>query len=345
MPVVPLRAPRAAAPARNSTQPDTALRFSSPDAMALRRLASMLAHHAPHDGVFPLRLPGTYALRVGRMTVDPVYATLRPSLCVVAQGAKVVMVGSEVIDYDAARMLVLSVDLPVAGQVTRASHREPFLGFRLDLDTARVADLSARVFPDGLPRAADMRAAYVGMTDDPIVDAVSRLVGLMGSPDDAQLLGPVVVDEILIRLLRSSVGPRVAQLGQPESGVQRIADAITWMREHVAQPATIREMAAAARMSPSTFHERFKAVTTMSPLQYQKALRLHEARRLMLFQHAEATDASRRVGYLSASQFSREYARYFGDAPSRDIARLQAAGSAGKVGPVQSKPAGRSRLP
>jgi len=309
----------------------TELSLAAPSALALRRLASKLVRYAPHDGVFPLRLPGTYALRVGRMTSEPVYATLRPSLCIVAQGAKIVMLGREVLDYDAARMLVLAVDLPVAGQVTRASSREPFLGFRLDLDAERVAELAARVFPRGIPKPSETRAAYVGMSDEAIIDAVARLVDLMAQPDDAQLLGPVVVDEILIRLLRSPVGARVAQLGQRSSGFQRIADAVTWIREHFAQPVTVQEMAAVAHMSASSFHDRFKAVTAMSPLQYQKAIRLHEARRLMLFQRLEGTDAAAKVGYVSASQFSREYARMFGAPPAKDIARLRNEG----LGPRQ----------
>jgi AraC-like DNA-binding protein len=118
----------------------------------------------------------------------------------------------------------------------------------------------------------------------------------------------------------------VAQIGQPKSGVQRIGDAVGWIREHFAQPVTVDEMAASVHMSASTFHERFKAVTSLSPLQYQKVLRLHEARRLMLFQKVDASDASHRVGYLSPSQFSREYARFFGSAPSRDVARVREEG-------------------
>ena len=135
-----------------------------------------------------------------------------------------------------------------------------------------------------------------------------------------------MVDEILIRLLRTAIGPRVAQIGAPKSGLHRIAEAVSWIRMHFAQPVTVDEMAASVHMSASSFHQRFKAVTTMSPLQYQKVLRLHEARRLMLFQKMDASDACRRVGYLSASQFSREYARFFGTAPARDIARLRAEG-------------------
>ena len=139
---------------------------------------------------------------------------------------------------------------------------------------------------------------------------------------------PLAVDEILIRLLRTPIGSRIAQIGHPKSGVQRIGEAVTWIRAHFAQPVTVEEMAASIHMSASSFHERFKAVTSMSPLQYQKVLRLHEARRLMLFQDMDASEACRRVGYLSPSQFTREYGRFFGSAPTRDITRLRHEGFA-----------------
>jgi AraC-like DNA-binding protein len=302
--------------------------LAAPGALALRRLAQLIARYAPHDGVFPLQLPGTYALRRARITSEPVHATLGPSLCIVAQGAKVMMLGGEVLAYDPARMLVFTVDLPVAGQLTRASRSEPFLGFRLDLTPARVTELAARVYPGGVPKPSDHRALFVGHATDGIIDAVARLLDLMVRAEDADLLGPLVIDEILIRLLQTSIGPRVAQIGEPKSGVHRVAQAVSWIREHFAQPITVDEMAAAANMSASAFHERFKAVTTMSPLQYQKALRLHEARRLMLFQEMDASEACHRAGYLSASQFSREYARFFGNAPTKDIARLREEGFA-----------------
>jgi AraC-like DNA-binding protein len=322
---------RSAEPQRDRRRPEPVrggealdeVNLEAPGALALRNLASRIARHAPHDGVFPLRLPGTYALRVGRVTTEPVHATLGASLCLVAQGAKAMMLGSDVLDYDAARMLVFAVDLPVAGQVTRASQREPYLGFKLDLQPARIADLAARVFPRGVPRHAEQSGLYIGRATDDIVEAATRLLDLMGQPQEADLLGPLVIDEILIRLLRTSIGPRVAQIGEPKSGVHRIARAIAWIREHVAQPVTVEDMAAAVDMHASSFHQRFKAVTTMSPLQYQKALRLQEARRLMLFQDLDATQACHRVGYLSPSQFSREYARFFGNSPTKDIARLR----------------------
>jgi len=301
----------------------------APGAVSLRRLASLLAAYTPHDGVFELRLPGAFAVRWSRMSTEPLYASVGPALCVVAQGAKAVMLGRDVFEYDPARMLVFAVDLPVSGQVIRASGTSPYLCFVLKLDPARVAELAARVFPRGVPRASDERGLYVGQATDPIVEAITRLLDLVSQPADAELLAPLAVDEILIRLLRTSIGSRVAQIGHAKSGVQRIGEAVSWIRAHFAQPVTVDEMAASIHMSASSFHERFKAVTSMSPLQYQKVLRLHEARRLMLFQSMDASEASRRVGYLSPSQFTREYGRFFGSAPTRDIGRLREEGFAG----------------
>jgi AraC-like DNA-binding protein len=302
--------------------------LEGPSALALRRLANLVARYAPHDGAFPLRLPGTFVVRRSHMTTEPMYATMRPAVCIVAQGAKVVMVGRDVVEYDPAHVLVLAVDLPISSQVIRASRKEPYLGFILDLDPARVAELATRVFPHGVRKPSDVRGLYVGHSTDGLVDAVTRLLDLMADPEEAEMLGPLVVDEIVIRLLRTAVGPRVAQIGQPKSGVQRIGEAVCWIRAHFAQPITVEEMAGSVHMSGSSFHERFKAVTSLSPLQYQKVLRLHEARRLMLFQKMDASDASHRVGYLSPSQFSREYARFFGSAPTKDIARVREEGFA-----------------
>ena len=298
----------------------------SPSGLALRRLANLLAGYTPHDGPFQLRLPGTWAVRVSRTAAEASYATLGPALCVAAQGAKVVMLGRDVLEYDPAHLLVFAVDLPISSQVTRASRKDPYLGFVMDLDPTRVAELAARVYPRGLPRTSDMCGLYTGRATDAIVDAVSRLLELMAHPDDASLLGPLVVDEIVIRLLRTSIGRHVAQIGNPKSGVQRIAKAVSWIREHFAHPLTVEDMAGSVNMSASSFHQRFKSITTMSPLQYQKVLRLHETRRLMLFQGMDASDACRRVGYVSPSQFSREYSRFFGNAPVKDIARLREEG-------------------
>lgn len=291
-------------------------------------MATLLARYAPHDGIFPLRLPGTYAIRLSRITTEPSYSTLGPAVCIAAQGAKAIMLGRDVLEYDPTQLLVFALDLPVSSQVTRASRKEPYLGFTLELDPTRVAELAARVYPRGIPKTSEGRGLYVGRSTDTIVDPVIRLLELLDHMEDVNLLGPLILDEIVLRLLRTSIAVRVAQIGQPKSGVQRMADAVSWIRTHFAQPVTVDEMAASVHMSASSFHQRFKDVTTMSPLQYQKMLRLHEARRLMLFHDMDAGEACHRVGYVSASQFSREYARFFGDAPTRDVIRLREEGIA-----------------
>jgi len=294
-----------------------------PHARHLAHLAELLARHAPYDGSFELRVPGVHAIRRSMVTRELVRATVSPALCIVAQGAKVVALGRETYAYDASRMIAYSVELPVAAQVVRASSREPFLALKLDLQAYKIAELTLKVYPHGVPGPRETRGVCVGQATTAIVDAASRLVELMAHPTDAELLAPLVVDEILIRLLRSSIGPRIALIGQQESGLQRVAKAVSWVREHFAQPIAVDDLADLAHMSLSSFHQHFKAVTSMSPLQYQKVLRLHEARRLMLARIVDAGSAGRQVGYLSASQFSREYARLFGSAPTRDIARLR----------------------
>jgi AraC-like DNA-binding protein len=233
------------------------------------------------------------------------------------------MLGQEVYEYDASRMVIFSVDLPVAAQVTRASHSEPYLSFRLDLDPHKVAELVLKVYPHGLPPFQAGRAVYVAQANASIVNAATRLLELMTQPGDAELLAPLVIDEILIRLLRSPVGGRVAQIGLADSSVHRVAKAVSWLRANFSQPMKVEELAKLAHMSVSSFHQHFKSVTSMSPLHYQKVLRLQEARRLMLSTMMDAGTASRQVGYLSASQFSRDYSRFFGSAPIKDIARLR----------------------
>jgi AraC-like DNA-binding protein len=245
----------------------------------------------------------------------------------VAQGAKTVMLGREVYPYDASCLVAYAVDLPIAGQVIRASHREPFLVLVLELDPYKIAELTLKVYPHSVPSPQTSRGVIVGQTTAAIVDAAARLVESMAHPGEAELLAPLVVDEILIRLLLCPIGPRVAQIGQHDSSVQRVAKAVSWVREHFAQPITLEGLADLVHMSVSSFHQHFKAVTTMTPLQYQKVLRLQEARRLMLSRMLDAGSAARQVGYLSASQFSREYTRLFGNAPKRDIETLRQDGA------------------
>ena len=289
----------------------------------LIKLIELLKAHAPYDGVFDLRLPGVHVSRACRTNKEFHHAVQRPALCLVAQGAKRVMLGQDIFDYDASRMLIYSVDVPIAAQVTEATLGEPFLGLRLDLDPSRIADLTAKVYPHGLPQRPEGRAICVDQADAHVINAVVRLMGLASQPGEAELLAPLVVDEILIRLLRSPLGVRVALIGQEESRINHVSKAVSWVRSNYDKPLDVERLAGMVNMSPSSFHHHFKAVTSLSPLQYQKALRLQEARRLMLLTMLDAGTASRKVGYQSASQFAREYGRYFGNAPTKDIARLR----------------------
>ena len=287
------------------------------------QLARCIAAYAPHDGSFEMRVPGLHAARFSRINGECVHALRSPSLCIIAQGSKTVIVGEEVYEYDAARMIVFSVALPVAAQVTQASHAKPYLSFKLDIDPRKITELVLKVFPHGLPPVQERRAVYVTPLDLSVLNAATRLMECLAQPADVELVAPLVVDEILIRLLCSPIGVHVAQMGFAESSVHRVAKAISWLRENFSQPMKVEHLADLVHMSVSSFHGHFKSVTSMSPLHYQKVLRLQEARRLMLSAMMDAGTAGQRVGYLSASQFSREYSRFFGSAPTRDIAKLR----------------------
>lgn len=294
-----------------------------PDRSSSARLAALIAAYAPHDGVFELPVHG---MRVVRASASPTHwnhGVHHACVSVVGQGAKSMRIGDNTYVIDESRMLVATADLPVTGRVTHANPAEPFLSVQLELDPARIAALTPRVFPRGLPKAIDCSAVDTHDAPPEIVDAVARLMQLIAQPDDLDLLAPLIVDEILIRLLRGPSGACVAQVGQADSTTQRISRAVAWIRDHYLDPMTVDSLARQVDMSPSTFHHHFRAVTSMSPLQCQKVLRLQEARRLMCLSAMDARQASRSVGYVSASQFSREYARLFGEAPGRDVAKLR----------------------
>lgn len=292
-------------------------------ANSIATLAKFIGDVVPHDATVDLRMPGIHAARASQPNHEAVHLVQQSSWCIVAQGAKSVVIGDDTYHYEAGQMALYSVDVPIAGRVTRASYAEPYLVLMIDLDAERIAELIPKVFPDGVTRPRDTRALYTGDADPHLIDAAARLVELMAQPAEAELLAPLVLEEILIRLLRSPMGSRVAHIGQAGSSMQRIANAVSWLRSNFDQPANIEELARLVNMSVTSFHRQFKAVTGMSPLQYQKTLRLQEARRLMLAATVDAGSAGRRVGYMSPAQFSREYSRFFGSAPTKDIARLR----------------------
>lgn len=289
----------------------------------MARLANLLIVNTPNEGLSDLPIPGLYIARYSDVTPDFIKTFYLPSLGIVVQGAKSITVGQETYHLGRGQMMMHPVALPVALKVTNSSKAEPLLTVRLDLDPQRIAELVLKVYPRGLPPVNQWSAGYVVDTDVGIVNAVARLVECLHKPGDAELLGPLIMEEILIRLLRSPVGVHVAEMGFANSGVHQIANAIAWLLQNYSQQIKVAELARLAYMSVSSFHVHFKAVTSMTPVQYQKALRLQEARRLMLSQQMDATTACRMVGYVSDSQFSRDYKGFFGASPRRDIARLR----------------------
>lgn len=256
---------------------------------------------------------------------EPLGYVQAPSVCLVVQGAKRVRLGEEHYDYDPGHYLVASVGLPVVGQVREASRRTPYLGLKLDLDLGAIARMMVEgELPPPRPRASD-RGMAVGRVGAPLLGAVERLVGLLEQPADAPVLGPLIEKEILYRLLVGEQGARLRQIAATGSHSQQIARAIGWLQANFAESVRVEELAERAGMSASAFHQHFHAMTAMTPLQFQKWLRLHEARQLMLAGDLDAASASFRVGYGSPSQFSREYRRLFGAPPLRDIRTLQGA--------------------
>jgi AraC-type DNA-binding domain-containing proteins len=287
------------------------------------RFRRLLEIYAPHDGVFDIAVKGAHTVRRSRASDELNHIVQDASLCLVAQGAKRVMLGREAYEYDATKMVVFSIDVPVASQLTRASAAQPFLCLKIDLDLKRVGELALKVFPDGLPRSDDSSAICIAPMDGKIVEAGIRLMEALADPGDIKWVAPLVVDEMIIRLLRSPIGPALASIAVKDAGISGIARAVSWLQGNYAKPIQVDQLAGIAHMSASSFHQHFKAVTSMSPLQYQKTLRLQEARRLMLSKMLDAGDACQLVGYASASQFSREYSRFFGAAPTKDVMRLR----------------------
>jgi hypothetical protein len=227
----------------------------SPDSPgALAKLTALLQAHAPYDGHFDLRLQGVEVIRASRVTGELVHGVAKPAMCIVAQGAKRVFLGSEVFDYDASRLLAYSVDVPISGQITRATAAEPFLCLKVELDPERINDLTLKVYPHGFPQSQKNLAICVTPAEPGILRASARLVEMLAQPDDAEWIAPLVVEEILIRLLRSPIGARVAQIGQEGSRVQRVAKAVSWVRTNFDRPLDVERLAGLVHMSVSTFH-------------------------------------------------------------------------------------------
>ena len=288
-------------------------------------LAARIARLAPVDGFHPSAFPALSLIRMSQPT--PCHASIaQPSLCVVVQGRKKALLDDEVFHYDALNYLVISVTLPVMGQVLEASPETPYLCLRFDLDLDAIARLLIEMGDCGTAPSKTDRGLFVARMDEPLLNAVLRMVKLLETPEDIGVLGDVVQKEIYYRVLRGQLGQRLADFAERNGNSHRIVRVIDWLTQHFDSPLRIEDLAEMATMSPSALHHRFKAMTSMSPLQYQKQLRLHEARRLMFSEGMECAAAGYRVGYESPSQFSREYRRLFGSPPRAEVARLRETG-------------------
>lgn len=285
-------------------------------------LAALIEQYSEGDGMRPSAIPRLHLIRSSTPT-EPLHALHEPAICLIAQGSKQVMLGPQVFEYDPAKYLVVAVDAPIVAHVTEASRDKPYLCARLDLDPTVLGQLMLEAGIGAAPGAGAGPSIQLSTVTPELVDAFVRLVRLLGQPKDISVLAPLAEREILYRLLLGEQGERLKQIAVAESKVQQVNRAIGWIKKNYREPFRIETIAAEARMSPSALHAHFKAVTAMSPLQYQKQLRLQEARRLLLINAADAATAGHKVGYDSPSQFSREYARTFGLPPMRDIQRMK----------------------
>nr|WP_241520677.1 AraC family transcriptional regulator [Steroidobacter cummioxidans] len=287
-------------------------------------LAALVTRLTPTEGVHPSAIAALTVIRSNSPSM-PTPSLYDPSLCIVVQGKKRAVLGEEVYYYDALNYLTVSVTLPAIGHVLEATPEKPYLCLRLELDARMIGELLLQVGRSAVPPSTD-RGLYVARTSPQLLDAVLRLTRLLEQPRDAAILAPLVLREIHYRVLTGELGHRLRELCVVDSQVNRVARAIELLRKRFTESLRIEDLAAAAHMSESSLHHRFKAVTAMSPMQFQKHLRLHEARRLMLTEGLEAAAAAHRVGYESPSQFSREYRRLFGAPPRREIETVRGGG-------------------
>ena len=284
-------------------------------------LVERMARAIPEDGISEV-FSGFFLGRSSKPT-EMLHSVFKPAFCVIAQGSKQVLLGEDVFRYDPGHYLISTVDLPIISQVVEASKERPYFSFRLNLDASLVASVMMESGIEIKKSDASVKAMDVSPTDTNLLDAVVRLARLLDTPDEIQVLAPLIIREIVYRLLRGEQGARLSHLLASGGDTRRISKAIGHLRENFDQPLRIDDIARELGMSVSGFHHHFKSVTAMSPLRFQKQIRLQEARRLMLGEDLDAASAGFRVGYEDPSYFSREYKKLFGAPPQRDIAKLR----------------------
>ncbi|HEX6368387.1 MAG TPA: AraC family transcriptional regulator [Longimicrobium sp.] len=296
---------------------------------ALRvELAGILERRTGADGRYDTVIPALKLYRFSNPT-EPAHALQEAAVYVVVQGRKQVTLGDAIYIYDQAQYLAVSVELPVVSNVLEASPDEPYLCLTLTVDPRELAALIVETGGQAPHDNHDGRALYVSPVRAPLLDGLLRLVRLLDAPEEIPVLAPLILREVNYRLLQSEQFGRLAQMAIGDGRLRRVSGAIGWIKEHFTEPLQIEALASRVHMSPSALHHHFKAATSMSPIQYQKRLRLQEARRLLLTGAPSADSVAYEVGYASASQFSREYARLFGEPPRRDTERAREAAAGG----------------
>lgn len=292
----------------------------------LAPLRDVALRHA--DGYLTKTAVPALTIVVSPQPTEPTVGLYRPMLCMVLQGAKEALIGGRVLRYDEAGYFIASLDLPASARVVEACPERPYICLSFSLDPERLAEMIADTPISAEPQAA---AFAVSPVTAELIDAWLRLLKLLDRPNDIGVLAPLCEREIYYRLLQGPQGAALRQIVQNGSRLNHVRRAIAWIKAHFQEPVRIEALAELCGMSPATFHRHFKAATAMSPLQYQKNLRLQEARRLLLA-NQDAARTAFAVGYESPSQFSREYARLFGVSPSRDAMRLRGADEAAAIG-------------
>lgn len=290
-------------------------------------IAALISRHAPRTGDYTTAI-GNLSFHRQSSVTESLFHAARPSVAIIAQGAKDVTLGTETFHYSRMQYLLTSVDLPVQVRVVEASVDKPHLCVVLGIDIADVAALLDSE-SDGSSTAQQKllpatRGISVSDVSAELLDAMLRLVRLLDKPAEIATLAPLIRRELTYRLLNGPVGARLRHMALASSQSHQVGQAIDWIKHNYCEPLRIEHLAGMANMSMSSLHHHFKAITAMTPMQYQKLLRLQEARRLMLVEQIDAGTAGYRVGYASESQFSREYSRQFGRAPMRDVGQVRA---------------------
>lgn len=286
-------------------------------------LAALIERHTSSErsGYYPTAIEPLVFVRCD--TSKTMQDVSEPLFAIVVQGEKKLSLSEEIFQYGVAQYLVTSVDLPLSVCMIEATPDQPYLGLKLNLDPVQLCEIIVQTNPDIDTKENAVRGLCISDASPSLIDCAIRLTKLLDTPQDIPFLAPLMIREIYYRLLTDEQGEAVRQVATSGSNMQRIADVIKQIKTEFAQPLRVEELAEQANMSAASFHRHFKAVTSMSPLQYQKHLRLMNARQIMLAEAIDATQAAYRVGYESTSQFSREYSRMFGAPPIRDIERLR----------------------